>query len=131
MSETMRDFPTAVALSAITGFMVHEPFSDVHECLTYMAGQEIWTHQLPRVCGEAKAWAIANRPEFIPAINEAKTITKDNWRDVLAVWLGRYGPTIALPVLNSDQHESIDPLSELVEKVHPSKIVVADVGGAE
>jgi hypothetical protein len=126
----MKEFPTSVAMSAITGFVVHEPFSDVHECLTYMAGEAVWTHQLPRIGREAQAWAVIARPDLTPAIDEAKAITKENWRDVLAVWLDRYGATIALPMLSLDQHESIDPVSELTQ-MNVRKIVTIIKAGSE
>ena len=131
MAETMKDFPTAVAMSVITGVLVHERFSEVHECMTYMAGEAVWTHQLPRISREAQAWAAVARPDLAPAIDEAETITQANYRDVLAVWIERYGPTIALPVLNADQHENIDPLSELVERVLPSKIIAVTPSSSE
>lgn len=122
----MKEFPTSVAMSVITGFLVHMPFSDVHEAHEYMAGQPVWTHQIPRVSREAQAAMLALWPELAPAIDEAKTVTAENYRDVLAVWVERYGPTMMLPVLNADQHESIDPMSELAEKVHPSKIIAVE-----
>ena len=74
MAETMKDFPTAVAMSVITGVLVHERFSEVHECMTYMAGEAVWTHQLPRISREAQAWAAVARPDLAPAIDEAETI---------------------------------------------------------
>lgn len=42
-----------------------------------------------------------------------------NW---LAEQVERYGETRAVPQLSVDDHESIDPLSELAEKVPPDRI---------
>ena len=97
----------------------------MHEAVTKIAGEPIWTHQLPRVCREIQSAALARLPALQQAIDEAKQITHENyetWRDA---WVDRYGPTIAIPTLSHDEHERIDPLSEAVEMgVHPDEILV-------
>ena len=48
----------------------------------------------------------------------------DNWREWLATWEQRYGPTIAVPRFTISEHERIDPLSEAAEIFPPGRIVV-------
>lgn len=120
-----KHFPTLDALSAITGSLVSERgIGAVYEVLNWMSGEDLFTHQLPRVSQEAQAAALAFNPALAAACVEAEQVTRGNYSEWQAKWLSRYGETIQLPLLAVDQHERIDPLSELAEKVHPDNIVV-------
>lgn len=118
-----RDFPTTDVLSTITGRLMGK-IGGVYEVLNWMTGESVYTHQLPRISREARPVLIAAHPVLSQAIEEAEQVTQDNYRDWLAKWLDRYGETIAVPRFAAAEHESIDPLSELAERVHPDKIIV-------
>lgn len=120
MGET-KEFPTADVLSTITGVLV-SPIGGVYEVLNWMTGESVYTHQIPRICKEAIPVLLKTYPELAQARDEAKAVMPENWQRWLAVWLDRYGSTIAVPKFDADTHEQIDPLSELVEKIHPSRI---------
>lgn len=122
MEET-KAFPTADVLSTITGRLMGE-IGGVYRVLEYMTGHPVWTHQIPRISREAQPVVIAAHPTLAQACEEAEHVTPDNYKDWLATWLDRYGPEIAVPRMTADDHENIDPLSELAEKVHPDRIVV-------
>jgi hypothetical protein len=122
VSET-KEFPTADVLSCVTGRLMGD-IGGVYEVLNWMTGGSVYTHQIPRISREAQAVMRKLRPDLEAAISEAKQVTPENYREWLAVWTDRYGPTITVPRMDHDQHERIDPLSELVEKVHPDRIVV-------
>jgi hypothetical protein len=123
---TTKDFPTAAVLSTITGRLVCEDgIGGVYEVLNWMTGEDVYTHQIPRISKEAAAALIAAQPALSKAIEEADRVTPDNWREWLAVWTERYGETIACPRMTVDQHERIDPLSEAAEKFHPDRIIIA------
>jgi hypothetical protein len=135
MAET-KEFPTADVLSVITGVLVSERGADVfYEVSSWMADGPVWTHQLPRVGREARAAVLKLRPDLADAVAEAdaltevETATPDDWRAYAARWIERCGPTIAVPRMTDGEHERIDPLSELAEKVHPDRIVVAKAEG--
>ena len=109
---------------SITGdrLVAREGFVGVQSALSYMAGEDIYTHQARRVMDEAKPVILENYPlladVIAPAeINEA---TVDTWLDQQA---NLYGEFLVLPRLSLDQHERIDPESEAAEVLHPSKIV--------
>lgn len=121
MSET-KDFSTGAVLSAITGRLVCE-IGFVYEVCNWMTGESVFTHQLPRICREAKPVILAMHPQLAAAISEAEQINEKNWETWLHTWIKRYGETIAVPKLTADQHERIDPVSELAEKVHPDRII--------
>ena len=119
----MKEFPTADVLSAITGYLICQ-INGIYEVLNYMTGESVFTHQLPRIGREATPVILTVHPELQAAIEEAKQITPDNWHEWRDRWIDRYGPTISVPKMTADQHERIDPMSELAEKIHPDKIVV-------
>ena len=98
------------------------PIGDVYEILNYMTGESLMTHQLPRVAGEAKPVLIARHP-WLEQI-DLSDVDRDNWQQRLAEIIAEFGDVVAVPKLTVDQHESIDPLSELSEKIHPDRILV-------
>ncbi len=119
----MRDFPTEEVLSILTGSLICD-IGGVYRVLNYMTGEELFTHQLPRVANEAHPIILAAHPTLQQAVDEAEQVTTENWREWRDRWLARYGATLPVPLMNADQHERIDPLSEAAEHFHPDKIVV-------
>lgn len=123
---TTKEFATRDVLSTVTGRLMGD-IGGVYEVLNWMTGESVFTHQIPRISREAVPVVLAVHPTLQTAIDEAEQVTPENfatWRDT---WEDRYGPTIAVPKFNSDTHESIDPMSELAEMVHPDKIVTVKV----
>lgn len=118
-----KEFPTLDVLSTITGRLM-AGIGGVYEVLNWMTGESVYTHQIPRIGREATPVLIAAHPLLADAVAEADQVDPSNYREWCATWLDRYGPVISVPKFNADDHESIDPLSELVEHVHPDKIVV-------
>lgn len=121
-------FPTADVLGAITGRLMGD-IGGIYEVLGWMTDGPVWTHQLPRIGKEAAPVVLAMHPHLAKAFEEADLIDRDNWREWLQTWLDRYGPEITVPRMTTDQHERIDPVSELAEKVHPSRIAVISTDG--
>ena len=118
-----KEFPTSAVLSVVTGRLLCD-IGGVYEVLNWMTGESLFTHQLPRVGREAEPVILAAHPELQPTIAEAEQVTPENYKGWLATWEDRYGATISVPLLTISQHERIDPVSELAEKVHPDRIVV-------
>ncbi len=122
MSE-IKAFATADVLSTITGHLVSK-IDGVYEVLNWMTGESVFTHQLPRICREATPVVLDLHPELSQAIAEAEQVNPTNWREWIAKWEDRYGAEITVPKFGADDHERIDPLSELAERIPPNKIVV-------
>jgi hypothetical protein len=120
---TTKEFATADVLSTATGILVSN-IGGVYEVLNWMTGESVFTHQLPRISREARPVLVAAHPLLQQAIDEAERVTAENWKEWLRRWEDRYGPTIAVPKMTADDHESIDPLSEAAEIMHPDKIIV-------
>lgn len=126
MSDT-KAFATADVLSAVTGYIVSErKIAAVYDVLNFMSGESLMTHQLPRVGREAKEFMRSRIPGFEQIERESEAITGENWKEFAARWVARLGPTIDVPRMGLSAHERIDPMSELVEYAHPSKIIVVE-----
>lgn len=127
MTTETQSFPTRAVLSAITGRLVTD-IGEVYEVLNFMTGESLFTHQLPRVSREAGPAVLSLHPELSAAFDEAENeVNRDNWREWRATWERRYGAEITVPKMDRNQHERIDPMSELAEKIHPSRIIAAKV----
>lgn len=138
MSET-KNFHLSDVLCVTTGRLVSTRHVEcVYDILGWMSGENLFTHQLPRVGREAEPVLSALYPQLSETALSAdledldhRLKAADGDRDkcsaAVAAWLdglvSRLGSEFAVPKLNEDQHESIDPMSELAEKVHPDKII--------
>lgn len=118
-----KNFKTEDVMSVITGRLIGD-IGGVYEVLNWMTGESLFTHQLPRVGREALPVIVAMHPHLQQAVDEATQVTPENYKTWKQAWDDRYGSEIAVPKFSAENHERIDFLSELVEKVHPDKIVV-------
>jgi hypothetical protein len=121
-----KEFATVDVLSTITGRLMGD-IGGVYEVLNWMTGESVFTHQLPRIGREATPVVVAAHPTLQQAVDEAEQVNQENYKEWRQRWEDRYGPTIAVPKFGADTHESIDPMSELGEKVHPDKIITINV----
>jgi len=48
MLNVAKNFPIEVAVSVRTGIMCCDEFSKVHECIEWVAGHPVWTHEMGR-----------------------------------------------------------------------------------
>lgn len=93
----------------------------VYDIAAFMAGEPVWTHQLPRVGKEAAPVILRQHPQL--AEIDASGVNGDNHQAWLAEQVARYGETLPIEPMTADDHERIDPMSELAEKVHPDRII--------
>lgn len=124
MSDT-KDFPTLDALSALVGSLVSpNGIGAVYEVLNWMTEESVYTHQIPRIGREAQAFMLKRLPALAETCEEAKQVTRDNYQHWQAVWLARHGETITLARMGIEDHEVIDPISELAEMVPPERRII-------
>ena len=92
----------------------------VYAILNHLTGEPVYTHQIDRVLGEAAPHVLAQFPAL--AAEKGDDLTPEG----SALWLVEkariYGEWFEVSPLPEHAHESIDPLSELAEKVHPDRI---------
>ena len=121
MPET-KTFPTPVVLTIVTGRLLCD-IREVYGILNWMTGEDLMTHQLPRVCREATPVILALHPTLSESVDDEASCTTENFASWRAKWVARYGATLAVPKLTIDQHERIDPLSEAAEHFHPDNMI--------
>lgn len=124
--KTTKTFPLADVLGTITGRLLGK-IDGIYQVSEFMSGEPVWTHQLPRVGMEIRPVVLRQHPQLAPVITEAEAVTPDNWQKMLAGWTDRFGATIALAPMTDDDHEQIDPQSELTEMVHPDRIITVQL----
>lgn len=136
----LKQFHIGDLITVTTGRLVSTRHMDgVYDILNWMTGESLFTHQLPRVSREAEPVLT----ELYPQLSKASLATdlkeldcrlaqaaNEQARGVVNTWVDelsdRLGLMFAVPKLSGDQHERIDPMSELAEKVHPNRIVVIE-----
>lgn len=117
-----KEFASRDVLSTVTGRLMGD-IGGVYEVLNWMTGESLFTHQLPRVAKEARPVLLASHPLLQQAVDEAEQVTTNNFQEWRQTWEDRYGPVIAVPKFNADTHETIDPMSEISEVMHPDRII--------
>lgn len=121
-----RSFDLGDVLSITTGRPVSpRHMAGIYDILNFMTGESLFTHQLPRVIREAAPILLAQHPA-LAEIAEPDFKSPDEVAPWLAAMKARYGETLEIAPMGADQHERIDPLSELAEMVHPDRIVVVN-----
>lgn len=121
-----KDFHISDILTITTGRLVSSRhMTGVYDILGWMTGENLFTHQLPRVAREAKPVLLATHPQLASVDSEAE-INPDNLKGWIADRVKEFGETLPVPKLGVDQHERIDALSELAEKIHPDKIIIVE-----
>ena len=95
--------------------------SGVYAILEHLTGEPIFTHQIGRVLGEAAPHMLAQYPAL--AAEKGDDVTPEGHARWLAEKSRIYGEWFDVSPLPEHAHESIDPISELAEKLHPDKIV--------
>lgn len=122
MSDT-KPFHIGDVLSITTGCLLSPRHMEgVYDILHWMTGESIYTHQIPRCIREAAPVLLAMHPQ-LGDIGEIE-VAPDTFDAFLAVQVTRFGETLPVPKMTEDQHERIEPISELAEKIHPSRIVI-------
>lgn len=115
-----KKFHLGAVLSMTTGKLLCQ-MEDIYRIAQHMAGEPIWTHQLGRVMAASKPHLLAQFPALTAVTGAA--VTPEN----VAAWLyervTEHGEFLDVAPMPEHAHESIDPLSELAEKVHPDKII--------
>lgn len=115
-------------MSAATGRLVSpRHIGGVYDILGFMSGQELMTHQLPRVSRECEPSLRAQHPELC-----AVEIPDDLDTEVkVLAWLvtlyPQFGEAVSVKALPLEDHTVIDPIAEF-KMVNPTARVI-EIGG--
>jgi hypothetical protein len=112
VSET-QDFPIGDVLSLTTGRLLsRDGMEGVQRICEFMAGEPVWTHQLPRIMEEAGPRILVQHPD-LAAIDVPVDLDQAAWPEWMTGVEARYGATRTLTQLADDESTSIDPLTEM------------------
>lgn len=138
MEPETRDFPIAVVISAMSGTLVHPRFGDVHECIEWVMGHPVWTHELASVSTWASVMeaVIDQHPAlaagFVPP-SPVEPLRGDAYLAFIRPWLAemadKHGTDITLRKGSRERTES--PIDSLVRMVGPEKVIVVTDEGVE
>ena len=115
-----QQFHLGAVLSMTTGKLLCQ-MEDIYKIAQHLAGEPIWTHQLGRVMTESRPHLLEQFPALAAVTGDE--VTAENHAAWLAARVAEHGEWLDVAPMPEHAHESIDPLSELVEKVHPDRIV--------
>ena len=113
-------FHLGAVLSMTTGKLLCQ-MDDIYRIAQHLAGEPVWTHQLGRVMTESRPHLLAQFPALASVTGEA--VTPENFAAWLFERVSEHGEWFDVAPMPEHAHESIDPISELAEKVHPDRIV--------
>lgn len=122
-----REFHIGDILSVTTGRLLSPRLmTGVYDILDFMTQDRLFTHQLPRACDECAPHLLRLHPALADV--DVSEINGINWRERLDALIATFGETLPVTTLPDHAHEYIDPVSEIVETVHPSRVVIIQNG---
>lgn len=122
MTET-KAFHLGDVLSVTTGRLVsHDHIDGVYNILSWMTGEPLMTHQLPRAFEPAKnvilvTFPILRRIEYPEGLETPEDIFE--WVDKQAEGFGQWWE---IPKIPEGVFEHINPISELVDLMGPDRV---------
>jgi len=98
-----RQFSIGAVLSVSSGRMLCD-FSEMHECIEYLVGTSVWTHQLAdrKFVDELKAAVIRQHSALVEF--DADVVTTENWQDIVKAATKKFGATLALHPMGEPEH---------------------------
>jgi hypothetical protein len=127
-----RTFHVGDILSLMTGRLVSpDGINGLHALAEHMAGEPVWTHQLPRVSEESEQSLRDQFPDL--AAIEIPTFTSKDREAEVKVWItniaNRYGATRDVEPLGRTEHTSIGPIEEMRMMRPDMPIIAIETGG--
>jgi hypothetical protein len=112
----MTMFTVGEILTVMHDRMVTDSFVGIHKLAEHLAGEPVWTHQLPRVWSESQPWLREQFPDLaavdIPDSPESDAMSKDDWRTWLTEIERCHGSSRVVQPMPKQDHTSVDPISE-------------------
>jgi len=116
-------FDLGTILSVVTPVLLTD-IGNVYEILNYMTGDDLFTHQLPRVAEEMRSVILKQHPQLME-IN-ADGVGTENWKEFLCEMIQKYGESLPIVPCGLWEHKIIDEQEELLSMLNgdESKIVM-------
>ena len=125
-------FSLGDVLTITTGKLVSRTGIDaIYKILNYMTGDNLFTHQLPRGMEECAPWLLRwypalaeiQVPEFDQEDIEERKTAIFAWVDSL---VPKYGAELEVKRIPQDDHDQIDPVTELEGMIGKDRVIVVD-----
>ena len=114
MTNDTREFHIGDVLSAATGTLVSlDHIGGVYNILGWMVGEDLMTHQLPRVSRECEPSLRAQFPELTSEPIPDWINSRETCEQFLATLYPKYGATVQVEKLAAVDHTGIDPIAEI------------------
>lgn len=107
----MKQFSLAQILTVTTRKLLTEDIGGLYEILSYMTGEDVWTHQLPRFSDECALYLHEQFP-FTKTI-DAFNVTPSNWQEWIAEQNATHGEYHMVRPIHFEDHAVIDPIDEM------------------
>lgn len=109
----MKKFHVSDILCVITGNMVSiRGMEGLYDILNYMSGDNLHTHQLPRVMDECKPYLIKQFPQLESV--DVSMVNEDNFLSVIDEIENKHGRYFEVEKLPDGAHKKINPIAELI-----------------
>lgn len=119
-------FPLGDILTITTDTFVAQHVGAIYELLSFMTGEIVMTHQIPRLSGECAPCLLEQHPDLAdvrtPPEWEQSDVTREDVDAWLAEQITRYGETRDVTPLAPEDHTHIDPLTEM-EAMKPGGVI--------
>ena len=121
----VKDFELGDVLSITMSRLVSRRGMDgIYDILSFMVGESLFTHQLPRVRDEVEPFILEQYPQLAGIKVPRNLDGKGEWME----WLGRmeskYGKVLPVATIDPADHTHIDPASELVMMGIPRERII-------
>jgi hypothetical protein len=118
------DFHIGDILTITSGKLVSPDHIDgVAHLLSYMTGEQVYRHQIPRLMEEAKPVLLAQHPALVDIDVPDDLNSRERVMDWLSTVTEQYGDKLQVIPMTASEHEYREALSEIVEMKHPDQIV--------
>ena len=110
----VKNFHIGDVLSAATGRLVSpRHIGGVYDILGWMVGEDLMTHQLPRVSRECEPSLREQHPDLCSVEIPDTINSEESMLSFLETLYPRFGEMVPVTKLSTDDHTSIDPIAEI------------------
>ena len=125
MTTKQRTFRASDILTVTTGYFLsddpNDEFGILYNLLNYLTGDNLYTHQLGRVADECAPYL---RDQFKWAAEfDDIDISPSNYLEISKMANDKYGRELSVHPIPMDDHDVIDPLTELLKMAPHAKIL--------
>ena len=114
--EMQKEFDLGAVLN-ITTSRLFTSMDDVYEVLNYLTGDDIYTHQIPRVMDVAKPYVLSLHPELKGVGDNVEIHSFEDAKAFVDEQKKIFGEKLPLkPMAKTDGYSYVDPIEEAIKR---------------